>query len=256
MLLESGWGASSQAWSRVQKGVRAARRVCAYDRAGYGLSDEGPSPRDGAAIVRDLEATLTAGHISGPFVLVGHSAGALYVRLFADHHPHAVIGMVLVEPSVEYQDRRFAGPGAAAPRPSPLRLRAEACLAAQAKGDLPSPDPALARCAKGSPKVWRTEIAELDSLWAATSDEVAAGRASLGALPLVVLTADGTYAAAPTTVRDAAQAAWTRMHRELAARSSRGVERLVEHSSHMMPHDRPDAIIAAIDEVTADAERR
>ncbi|MGZ6040165.1 MAG: hypothetical protein ACXWKR_15960, partial [Phenylobacterium sp.] len=38
VILESGFGASSIAWGRVQPSIAAVTRVCSYDRAGYGFS--------------------------------------------------------------------------------------------------------------------------------------------------------------------------------------------------------------------------
>jgi pimeloyl-ACP methyl ester carboxylesterase len=272
VLLEAGYGATSLAWGQVQALEAPRRRACAYDRAGYGFSDPGPEPRDGAAIARDLDQALRAARIAGPFIVVGHSAGALYVRLFADRRPNDVVGMVLVDPSVEYQDRRLAAAfGAGAGSLSGLRALAERCLEAAKRGLLPSSDAALVSCAP-RPKpdrpasvtaarlaeakrttLWTTELSELDNLWTRTSDEVAGGRPRYGSLPLVVLTADGTYAGAPPAVRAVAAGFWTSLHQEIAARSSRGVQRTVSGSSHLMMIDRPDAIAAAIEEV---ADRR
>jgi len=178
------------------------------------------------------------------------------------------VGMVLVEPSVEYQDRRFAAAfGPKAQSLAPLKARTERCLAAARQGALPSPDPTLAACGPKptasaaeiaqarNPATWLTQISELDNLWTRTSDEVAEGRASYGAMPLVVLTADGTYASAPPRAREAVSALWASLHQEIASRSSRGSARMVEHSSHMMIFDRPDAIVTAIDDVIAAARK-
>ncbi len=272
VLLEAGYGATSLAWGQVQALVAPRHRACAYDRAGYGFSDPGPAPRDGAAIARDLDQALRATRISGPFIVVGHSAGGLYVRVFADRRPKDVVGMVLVDPSVEYQDRRSAaafGPGAGSL--SGLRAFAERCLAAAEQGALPSNDAALAPCTP-RPKAdrpaavaaarlaeavrtttWTTELSELDNLWTRTSDEVAAGRPRYDDLPLVVLTADGTYAGASPAVRATAAGFWTSLHQEIAARSSRGSQRTVSGSSHLMMIDRPDAIAVAIEDVAAQA---
>src|ERR1700739_629823 len=49
VLLESGSAGASLGWSKVQPTIAQTTRVCSYDRAGYGLSDPGPPPRDGAA---------------------------------------------------------------------------------------------------------------------------------------------------------------------------------------------------------------
>lgn len=268
VLLEGGFAATSLAWYKVQPQIAQTHRACSYDRAGYGFSDPGPLPRDGAATAEDLDDGLRAAGIRGPFVLVGHSAGGLYMRLFADRRPHEVVGMVLADPSIEHQDRRFAaafGPGAGSL--AGMRAKAAACLAAAEQHALPSNEQSLAACTpKPEPKqlasvnaarlaeavrpdTWRTQVSELDSLWADTSDEVDRGRKSYGGLPLVVLTADGSYAGAPVSVRPAIDALWRSLHREIAARSSRGVERLVMGSSHMMIFDRPDAIVEAVSDV-------
>lgn len=270
VLLEGGWAASSLGWARVQALVAPRRQVCSYDRAGYGFSDPGPLPRDGAAIARDLDLALRAAGIGGPFIVVGHSAGGLYMRLFADRRPRDVVGMVLVDPSVEYQDSRFAmvfGPGAGSL--APLRVRTERCLSAAEAGSLPSSDAALAPCAPAPkpsepaasaaarlaeakrPSLWRTELSELDNLWTLTSDEVAAGRRQYGDLPLIVLTAEGTSSGAPAAVRTRVSGFWAGLHAEVAARSTRGSQRTVPGSSHLMTVDRPDAVAAAIEEVAA-----
>ncbi len=100
ILMESGAFGFSADWAVVQarlaaKGVRS----CAYDRAGLGFSDPGPGPRDGAAVMADLEALLAAAHEEGPFILVGHSMAGLYVRIFASRHPDKVLGVVLCDAS-------------------------------------------------------------------------------------------------------------------------------------------------------------
>jgi len=75
------------------KGIRS----CAYDRAGMGYSDVGPNPRDGDAIVGDLEKLIAASGETGPFVMMGHSMAGLYVRQFALRNPDQVVGLVLLD---------------------------------------------------------------------------------------------------------------------------------------------------------------
>lgn len=274
VLLEGGYGANSLAWGKVKAAVGERYRVCSYDRAGAGFSDPGPLPRDGASIARDLDEALRAANIAGPFVLVGHSAGALYMRLFSNLRPDEIAGMVLADPSVEHQDRRFAavfGPGAGGVEP--LIRRASLCLEAAEAGQLPSTDPTLARCAAQPradlpaavsrarlaeatrPAGWRAKVSELETLWGATSDQLDAGRQSYGDLPLIVLTADGTYSSAPEEYRAPLAALWSQLHSELAARSTKGVRRQVSGSSHMMMTDKPDVVAAAVLEVAAQAKQ-
>ena len=257
VLLEAGWAGDSRSWGRVAPLIARSTRVCAYDRAGLGLSDPGPAPRDATAIVRDLDDGLRAQQIAGPFVVVGHSAGGLYVRAFADRRPADVVGMVLADPSVEHQDARLAavfGPGAGSTTTA-LRAKSEACRWAAAGHRLPSPDPRLAKCdAATPPSAYATQVAELDALWTATSDEVAAGRSSYGPLPLIVLTAGETNAGQPPAARTVSDRVWAGLHDEVAEHSTIGVRRTVA-SGHLMPKDRPDAIAAAVAEVIAAAKR-
>lgn len=72
-------------------------RTCAYDRAGLGFSDVGPSPRDGDAIAGDFDKLLVATREHRPVILMAHSMGGLYVRQFAAQHPDKVAGVVLIE---------------------------------------------------------------------------------------------------------------------------------------------------------------
>jgi pimeloyl-ACP methyl ester carboxylesterase len=80
----------------------AKRTTCVlYDRAGSGWSDPVPSSRSVREIVTDLHDALRVAGIEGPYLLVGHSLGGLLVRAFAQHFPHDVVGLVLIDPSSE-----------------------------------------------------------------------------------------------------------------------------------------------------------
>jgi len=98
VLLEAGSFGFSADWGVVQEKLAAlGMRSLAYDRAGMGLSDPGPAPRDGLAIVSDLEKLLETLGEYGPFILVGHSMAGLHVHLFAGRNPAKVVGLVLVD---------------------------------------------------------------------------------------------------------------------------------------------------------------
>ena len=82
VILESGYGGGADGWGAVLDGVAATTRVCAWDRPGIGRSEARPlhSGRDTAALLR---AALSVAGESGPYVVVGHSLGGVYGRLFA-----------------------------------------------------------------------------------------------------------------------------------------------------------------------------
>ncbi len=100
VLLEAGAFGFSADWGVVQERLAALKiRSLAYDRAGMGLSDAGPGPRDGEAVLRDLERLLQAAGEPPPYIVVGHSMAGLRVQLLAARHPDWTLGVVLVDAS-------------------------------------------------------------------------------------------------------------------------------------------------------------
>lgn len=96
VVLQAGLGESSSSWGGIAPAVAAATTVCAYDRAGHGRSDEAGA-QDGIALAAELHTLLARAGVTGPIVLVGHSSGGAYVRVFADRYPDEVAGMVLLD---------------------------------------------------------------------------------------------------------------------------------------------------------------
>jgi len=280
VIFAPGLNETSLSWARVQPAIALETRTVGFDKAGMGFSDPGPAPRTASAVVEDLRAALKAAAIAPPYILAGHSAGGLYMRLFAFRYPGDVAGLVMVDSSSEYQYRRFADALGGDLAERTLRrqfLRAYARLARLARvgaltpgtadyeravGPLPDLLTAAMRAARvaqrTSPAFWRALRSESAATYAAdggsaSSDEVAAARRSLGDLPLIVLTAGrpqprpGETAAATETRRRV----WLAMHEEIAALSTRGERRTVEGAGHFIPFERPQAVIAAIQEVLA-----
>ena len=100
VILEAASGGMSAHWIRVQQQLAQTTRVCAYDRAGLGWSEPGPEPRDARQISSELHTLLAnAAGIEGPYVLVGHSYGGLYARMYAARYSEEVAGLVLVDSS-------------------------------------------------------------------------------------------------------------------------------------------------------------
>src|SRR5881296_1618261 len=83
VVLVSGLAEASVSWGGwIAPAVAQNTTVCAYDRAGQGWSDPPASPQDGLAVATDLHALLDHAQIPGPYVLVGHSTGGVYARIF------------------------------------------------------------------------------------------------------------------------------------------------------------------------------
>jgi pimeloyl-ACP methyl ester carboxylesterase len=105
VILEAGASSFALDWSLVQPEIARVQRVCSYDRAGSGWSDPRADVETPARVVADLHAALAAAAEEPPFVMVGASAGGIYVRIYQLDHPDEVVGLVLVDPATE--DRLF-----------------------------------------------------------------------------------------------------------------------------------------------------
>lgn len=75
--------------------------VVCYARPGLGRSEPAPvtTPRGVRAAARELHALLRTAEIPAPWVLVGHSYGALICEVFAAEWPQEAAGLVLVDGS-------------------------------------------------------------------------------------------------------------------------------------------------------------
>src|SRR5580704_1408598 len=98
VILEAGIAASCLNWTSVQAEIAQFTRVCSYDRASLGWSDEAGSARTITRAVDDLDAMIAAAGIQAPFVLTGHSFGGLLVRCYAARFPERISGLVLLDP--------------------------------------------------------------------------------------------------------------------------------------------------------------
>lgn len=249
VILESGFGAGAGAWFKVQPALARDTRVCAYDRAGYGFSDPGPLPRDGAAIVRDLDQALKAARIPGPYLVVGHSAGGLYARLFAARHAGETAGLVLLDPTVEQRRAASGEDGLGG-----IRARLQRCLGA-AEVEAAGGGAAPADCARQVPEAagappaqrverWRNRLSELDEIFGETSADVLRLGGLLDDVPTYVITASETANAAPRVLYPQPGSLLELQHQALAAQFRLGWQRTV-FSSHLVMIDRPDVVIDA-----------
>lgn len=240
-------------WAWIQQEIAKNTRVCAYDRAGLGWSELGPEPRDAQQNTRELETLLQSAGIEGPYVLVGHSLGGLYTRVFAGQHPQDVKGMVLIDSSHPDGWRREGIPegvgmnkdqlamGPIAARFGMLRVMSffpiDPDLPAQQQGEL--------KAFYQTPKF--AEISrQVDAAFPAL---LAQGRevTALGNIPLVILTTGDVDAAAePSTVLARA------LQIELSELSSNSRYRVVNGATHTSLVNNPNhaqSVISAINDV-------
>lgn len=79
-----------RSFAKVQTEIAKSCTTVSYDRAGLGLSEESSSPRSGEQIAMELHALLQKLGVVPPYVLVGHSAGGIYIRSFAHRYPNEI----------------------------------------------------------------------------------------------------------------------------------------------------------------------
>ncbi|MFB9290497.1 alpha/beta fold hydrolase [Pseudoduganella plicata] len=263
---DAGWS-----WHAVQPAIARRTRACVYDRAGLGYSDPSPLPGTSGNAVADLHKLLQTAGIAPPYVLVGTSYGGGNVQLYTYRYPEQVRGLVLVEP--EHEDEMARLDRASQGRWSQLTAAQAAiwpqCVAAAEKGFVPGSE-AFLQCTGGIQPVYGRELAAArlavetsPGYWHAAASEQAhfdvsraelgAARRSYGDLPLVVLTRGVSPFAVPGKPQSELNKATERenmaMHKEVAALSSRGSQRVVPGAGHIIQQDRPEAVVRAITDV-------
>ncbi len=100
VILQAGAIAESLWWYRVQNQLAEHTQVCAYDRPGMGWSEPVSGSRDALTINAELHDLLEQAGIPAPYVVVGHSFGAVLTRIYATQYPDAVAGVVLVDSQI------------------------------------------------------------------------------------------------------------------------------------------------------------
>ncbi|MDX1568468.1 MAG: alpha/beta hydrolase, partial [Longimicrobiales bacterium] len=226
VILEAGAIGFAQTWAWVQESLDRTTRVCSYDRAGLGWSEDWGA-HDATAVAYNLRALLRSAGETGPFVLTGHSLGGTFVQVFADLYPDEVVGIGMVDPTHPDQLERF-GPEVRRKQEgfhdvvavaSKLAwfgaLRAFNVLGVRGEG-LPEPDYRAALFFASSPGHLAASHAEL-AAWEESMD--AARRVDdLGDVPLVVISATVGVEGMPEGFLEVSH----QMHRELSALSRDG----------------------------------
>ncbi len=263
VIFDSGAGGDSTHWRGVREEIGKTTLACTYDRAGRGLSDPGPLPRDTAAVANDIEAMLTAANIPAPYVLVGHSLGSFHVRQFANSRFDKMAGMVLVDPSGDGQGARFEAviPKAYAMSNAPFeKMKALDCVNKLRGHLVPKDDPLATACLGNDADMIESYLSEVDAMAGASTEQLTASHRKWGDMPLIVLTRGDYDKDMPPEFTPADRAGmksvWIAMHEEMTAVSSAGQHRTVAGAGHTIQRDKPQAVIDAVNDVVAAARAR
>lgn len=111
VILVHGIASTSVTFQELVPRLADSHRVIALDILGFGGS---PSPIGAQYTIHEhakaLHATIRSLHLKAPFVLVGHSLGALIAARYTAEHAKGVAKLVLVSPPVYLEPRAFGVP--------------------------------------------------------------------------------------------------------------------------------------------------
>jgi pimeloyl-ACP methyl ester carboxylesterase len=229
VILETGFGGAADGWGYVLDGVAAFTRVCAWDRPGIGRSAARGLHSAGEA-EGDLRAALDEAGELGPFIVVAHSLGGVYARLFEAAAPpggrdatarDAVLAFVMLdtyEPDLGVAD-------------DPALSAETRAMVRQSLDD----GGAVFRAGEGLD--WTATLAELRPL-------------NPTELPAVLLMADPSqhYGGHEPAVTEALIAAW---YRAIRVRYPNGTLEIVP-TGHFVQLERPDLVIDRVRQLVAE----
>lgn len=210
VILEAGMGPSMSTWAPIFEDISEITKVYAYNRPGYGRSTGGKTPSTARMLVEQLHHNLEVSGHSPPYLLVGHSAGGLYVNMFARIYPEEVAGVLLIDSSHPSQFEYFKNE-----RP----LLYSAFVATTSLGNATYE----AFILKNIHKEFRN-IAPFPDV------------------PLVVLTAEKSSLFETPAMRDK----WLEFQMDLSTMSTEAKHMVVKGSSHFIHRDNPNAVVAEI----------
>jgi len=251
IVLDAGLGNDAVTWEVVQPVLSRTTRVCAYDRAGFGLSQARPAPRDADHIADELHGLLLQAKVTGPIVLMGHSIAGIYIRDYATRYPHDVAGMVFVDGSTPMQQENPAIKAMMGKGPPPWVV-----VVAKAAFIVGVPR-LMGRCSPRAPGLdahdarlqgedfcgmhVQAPLAEFDSMDRSGLETVHTG--PYGALPILIFSHDPAKTLATENASErTAEPVWSQMQEDLKKLSTRSRRIIAQGSSHYIQTDRPDLI--------------
>ena len=245
VVFEAGGGGGLAAWGFVVQDVANFAAVVAYDRAGMqGSESDGelPTPRH---VAENLHALLEQLGAAPPYVLVGHSLGGPYIRMFTGMYPEDVGGLVYVDPTniVTEEDQRALDEAMGLP-PGGYQRLIESRLESVADAQVPAGVLAESEVIM---ELLDTHFAEFHSLPPVPDVPVTVLMASrFDPSQWVMMSRDVQLSCEPRECHARTMQVRMEMLSAVAHEVTRGTLTLVTNSGHFIQTDDPDLVVSAI----------
>ena len=267
VVLEAGGMGWSLDWHLVQSEVARFTSVCSYDRAGFGWSESGPTPRTSQQIAKELHELLNQTDIETPIILVGASFGGHIVRLYAHTYPKDVAGMILLD--ARHEDIDLEMPSAWKKMEAAGKSMNQGMLFAAKAGFLKAMGKMMGE--KTYPPIYKKLPAELQTVYLEVGfqpkyfqsnlDELATIKESdqeirktggFGDLPLIVVRhgKPEMFANMPPDQAKKAENAWQELQNDLMKLSTNCQMVIAEESGHNIQVDQPNLVVLLVKQMT------
>jgi len=240
-------------WALVQPEVAKFTRVCTFDPSGTAWSDPfktatAPTCNQRVNEIHQLSMKAPA---DGPYILVGYSVGAQWVRLYAARYPNNIVGMVIVDHAFipgQVRLRKAAHSHSLPQGYNSPTLVSEAPIVLDFQDDvnfskLPKHDQELHTWALSENPV-RPDYEMAKDCFADLAMVPGKSRFPLGGMPLVVIS---TGNETPD---------YLRLQADLMALSYRSEHVIAWNSTHMVLIDEPEVITGSILKMATAARQR
>ena len=224
VVLIAGFGGGRDSWAAIEPTMSQTTRVCSYERFGDGTSEAPPAPQTFATEADDLHTLLQSAGEPGPYVIVGHSFGGPEAVTFASKFPAEVRGMLLIDAS-------------------PLTWNTAICAVPDDGSD--TAHVFIDLCTQQSSPANNGEHLDAPTAFA----DVAAIN-SLGAVPMIVVTADHhSYPGLASTEEARLDDVWNEGQAHWRSLTPSAQLISVDNTSHNIQLDRPEVVLDKIQQL-------
>jgi pimeloyl-ACP methyl ester carboxylesterase len=253
VILEAGGGNIFATWSLIQPELSKQTKVCSYDRSGYGFSEGTQDNRTNEDIAKELETLLANADVPGPYILVGHSIGGYYTRVFAKNNLKNTTALVFIDSSHEEQAVKYGyDPNSMTIIEKAMEQLIYGSIRFGVARVVMTINPKLLGMPKDSLKynrglllsqtfVQKNKIKD-DMITSMESANQVASARNFSNVPIRVLTGDHEKIDPETWPE------WLAWQKDLATLSSNGSQTVVNGSGHYIHVDEPEVVINTIKE--------